>query len=71
MINNSTNVKNKTKNNYFSTQLIEHEKKTTAYEFENLGSGLRQAQKYGRIKPVNGIPILPLLVTRSPTAIQI
>jgi hypothetical protein len=28
-------------------------------------------QKYGRIKPVNGIPILPLLVTRSPTAIQI
>jgi hypothetical protein len=40
MINNSTNVKNKTKNNYFSTQLIEHEKKTTAYEFENLGSAL-------------------------------
>jgi hypothetical protein len=44
---------------------------TMTYEIENLGSGLRQAQKYGRIKPVNGIPILPLLVTRSPTAIQI
>jgi hypothetical protein len=28
------------------------------YEVENLGSGLRQAQKYGRIKPVNGIPTL-------------
>jgi hypothetical protein len=70
MINNSTNIK-KTKNNYLSPQLIEHEKMTTIYEIENLGSGLRQAQKYGRIKPVNGIPILPLLVTRSPTAIQI
>jgi len=31
---------------------------TTTYEVENLGSGLRQTQKYGRIKPVNGIPTL-------------
>jgi hypothetical protein len=33
--------------------------------------GLGQAQKCGRVKPVNGNPILPVLIIGSPTAIQI
>jgi hypothetical protein len=35
-------------------------KKTMTYEVEYPDPGLRQAQKKsGRVKPVNGIPILP------------
>ena len=37
----------------------------------NPGSGLGQAQKCGRIKPVNVIPTLPFFITRSLMAIQI
>jgi hypothetical protein len=32
---------------------------------------LGQTQKYGRIKPVNGITTLPLLIIGSPMAIHI
>jgi hypothetical protein len=38
------------------------------YDIGNLGPGLAQAQKYGRVKPVNGILIL---ITGSQTAIHI
>jgi hypothetical protein len=40
-------------------------KKTTTYEVRNPGPGLRQAQKCGRVKYINGIPTLPLLITGS------
>jgi len=32
------------------------------YVVENLGLGLGQAQKYGRVKPVKEIPTLPILL---------
>jgi hypothetical protein len=41
------------------------------YGFGNPDPGLRQSQKYGRVKRVNGIPTLPLFITGSPTIIQI
>ena len=41
------------------TSTIEHEKKTTTYDVGNPGPGLEQAQKCGRIKPINGISTLP------------
>jgi hypothetical protein len=34
-------------------------KKTTTYDVGNPGPGLGQAQKCGRVKPVNEIPTLP------------
>jgi hypothetical protein len=34
-------------------------KKIMAYDIENPGLGLGQAPKYGRVKPVNGIPNHP------------
>jgi len=37
------------------------EKKTTTYGDETAGPGLGQAQKCGRVKPVNGIPIIQSL----------
>jgi hypothetical protein len=57
MVDNSTNS-NKT-NNHLSPQTTEH-KNTTAYGVGNLGLGLGQIQKYGRVKPFNGIRTLPL-----------
>ena len=45
--------------------------KTMAYGIGNPDPGLWPAQKWGRVKPVNGIPNLPLLITGSPRAIQI
>ena len=42
---------------------------TTTYDIGNAGPGLGQAQKYGGVKPVNGIPTLPSWY-RSPTTIQ-
>jgi len=51
MVNNSINI-NKT-NNHLSSQLTECKK---TY---NICPGLGQAQKYGRVKPVNGIPTVP------------
>ena len=50
MINNFTNI-NKT-NNHLSPQLVEH----MTLEIQVLA--LEQEQKYGGVKPVNGIPIL-------------
>jgi hypothetical protein len=32
------------------------------FDIGNPSTGLGQAQKYGRIKPLNGIPTLPLLL---------
>jgi len=37
---------------------------------ENPGSHLEQEQKCGGVNPVNVIPILPILIIGSPTAIQ-
>ena len=55
MVNNSTNM-NKTKQ---SSLFTEHKKKGTAtYDNGNPDSGLGQAQKRGRVKPVNGIASL-------------
>jgi hypothetical protein len=45
---------NKT-NNHISPQIIEHITNTTIYDAGNTGPGLGQANKYGRVKPVNGI----------------
>jgi len=55
MVNNSTNI-NKM-NNHLSPQLIEH-KKNQWHDFGNPGAGLEQAHSCGRVKPINGIPIL-------------
>jgi len=41
-----------------STDFTEH-KKTTTYEVENPGPGVRQAPPYGGVKPVNRILTLP------------
>ena len=51
---NSNNI-NKT-NNHLSSKLNSlNTKKTTTYDFQNPGPGLGQAQKHGRVKPVNGM----------------
>jgi hypothetical protein len=55
MVKNSLNI-NKTYN-HLSPQLNEH-KTTTTYDIINLGSGLRQAQQYCGVKPVNVITTL-------------
>jgi hypothetical protein len=54
MINNFLNV-NKT-NNHLSPQIIEQKIKTMTYDNGNSGLGLRQAQTYGMVKPLNGFP---------------
>jgi hypothetical protein len=51
MVNHSTNI-NKT-NNQLSRQFIEH-KKTITYDVGNPAPGFGQAQRGGRVKPVNG-----------------
>jgi len=55
MVINFTNI-NKM-NNHLSTDLTEY-KKTMTFYFGNSGPGLGQAQQYGGVKSVNGIPIL-------------
>ena len=45
-------------------------KKTTRNNVTNPGSGFRQTQQYGGVKPVNGIPTL-LLITGSSMATHI
>jgi hypothetical protein len=50
MVINSINI-NKASNNLW-TELTEH-RKTTTYDVENSGSGLGQAQKSGRVKPIS------------------
>jgi len=42
-----------------------------ACDVANPGPGLGQEQKYGGVKPINGIPALPLLAIGYPTARQI
>ena len=37
-------------------------KKTMTFTNGNQGPGLGQAHKYGRVKPVDGIPTLPFLI---------
>ena len=59
MVDNSINIHKKNKH-----LLIEHTK-TMAYDVGNPVPGLGQAQKCGRVKPVNGIPTL--LKIGSPT----
>jgi hypothetical protein len=57
IVNNAINI-NKT-NNHLSHQIIEH-KNTMTYDVGNQGPGLRQEQKCGRVKSINGIPPSPL-----------
>ena len=58
MVNNSTNI-NKIDNHLsWSPQTIMHKNATTTYGVDNPGFGMRQAQHYFGIKPVNDIPIL-------------
>jgi hypothetical protein len=47
--------------NYLPPQLIEY-KKITTYDVGNPGPGLGKGQKCGGVLPINGIPILPLLI---------
>jgi len=54
MVNNSTNI-NKANNHFFSS-VTERKEKTTIYDIRNINPSLAQAQQYGRIKPVKGIP---------------
>jgi len=44
--------------------------KTMTYDVGYTGFGLGQAQKCDCVKPVNGIPMPPLLITRFPMAIH-
>ena len=43
-----------------TTKLINIQKKTTPYEVGNSCPGLRQAQNYGGVKPINVYNISPL-----------
>ena len=43
-----------------------HIKKTMTCDAGIPGPGLRQAHTFGRVKPANGIPTLPLLIIGSP-----
>jgi len=63
MVNNS----HKKKPIYLSPQIIEHKK--TTYAIGNLGPGLGQAQKCDRVKLVNWILTLFLLMIWSTTSI--
>jgi hypothetical protein len=59
MVDNSTNVSKA--NNHLSQQIKSLSiQQTKTYDLKNAGPGLGQAQKCGRIKPANGIPILGL-----------
>ena len=71
MINKYINI-NKTYN-YLSPQIIEDKKniKKSTYDVGNPDPGFGQSQKCGETKPVNGIPILSLLIIRSLMAIKI
>jgi hypothetical protein len=57
MVSNSTNI-NKT-NIHLSHQLIKQTKPRHTYHDGNPSTDVGQAQKCGRVKPVNGIPNLP------------
>jgi len=48
--------------------LLNTKKKTMTFADENRGPFLGQTQKCCGVKPVNGIPTLPLLITGSPMA---
>jgi hypothetical protein len=61
IVNNFTNI-NKT-NNYTSHR---NSLNIKIYHLGNAGPGLPQVRKCGRVKPVNGMPNLPLLITGSP-----
>ena len=63
MVKKSTNISTKRTITFHINSLST--KKTTTYEVRNPGPGLRQAQKCGRVKYINGIPTLPLLITGS------
>jgi len=45
------------RNNHFSPQIIEHKKKTIAYDIGNPDPGLGQTKICGWVKPVNGVMI--------------
>jgi hypothetical protein len=63
MVNKSTNI-NKT-NNHLSPQTTEYQKKTMTYGIRNPCLGLAQAQKYGRVKPVNVICFVSMTLGNS------
>jgi hypothetical protein len=64
MVNNSNNI-----NNYLSPQITAGKKKD--HNIQHRKSKLRQTQTCGRVKLINGIPTLPLLIIGSPLTIQI
>ena len=68
MVNNSSDI-NKMYS-HLSSQTIEH-KKGPQHGIGYPGPSLRQVQKCGGIKLVNGILILSLLITESPLTIQL
>ena len=59
MVINSTNIKKM--NNHLSPllNLLKAKKNTTTYDVGNPDHGLGQAQKWGGVKLINGIPTLP------------
>ena len=69
MVNKSSKKKNN--NNHLSTELTLGINKPWQIYDGNPGPGLWQAQRCDRVKMVNWIPILPLLIIGSPKAIQI
>jgi hypothetical protein len=61
-----------TTNYHLSSQLNSmNTKKTTTYDVGNPGPGLGQAQKCGRVKPVNWIPAPAHLLITGSMAIHI
>ena len=58
MINNATNINKANTSNHPSHEIVEHTKSTT-YCIRHQGHGFGQAQKYRRVKPVDGISTLP------------
>jgi hypothetical protein len=58
IVNSSTNI-NET-NNHHSPPTIEHKKQDNIILCWKSRSGVGQAQEYGRVKPINGIPTFPL-----------
>ena len=63
-INNSTNII--ITSSYLSPQKTEHKKKAIRHANENSVTGLEQATKCGRVKPVNKLTTFPLLIIGSP-----
>jgi len=59
MVSKSININKTNKSPLTLTHRIQ--KKTMTYDVENQDPGMRQAQKCGRVKQVNGIPLHKLI----------